>query len=237
MYEFETRIKYSEVDANQRLTTLGLIDYFQSCSTFQSEDMSVGIDYLNERHLAWIVVSYDVRIERLPKLGEYVHVQTWPYDMKGMFGYRNFAMADAEGNRIAYANSLWVLMDMEAGKPTKVPDELAAAYLAVSDPAIEMGRLSRKILLPDSMQNEEPIPVQRYFIDTNHHMNNGKYIMVAQSYLPDDFDTAQMRVEYRTEARLGDILYPQVGISDGTCTVALCDDGGKPHAIVAFTKR
>ncbi len=32
-----------------------------------------------------------------------------------------------------------------------------------------------------------PVPVADFFIDTNHHMNNGKYILVAKESVPEDF--------------------------------------------------
>jgi acyl-ACP thioesterase len=97
-----------------------------------------------------------------------------------------------------------------------------------------MPKKGRKILLPDDAVAEEGIPVQRYFLDTNHHMNNGKYIMVAESYLPEDFKVASFRVEYRNQAHLGDILYPYVSIADGKVTVSLCDAAKSVYASLEF---
>jgi acyl-ACP thioesterase len=232
MYEFESRIRYSEVDANQTLTILGLIDYFQNCSTFHSEDLDIGVDYLMANHVGWVVVSYQVIINRLPRLGEHVRIQTSPYSLKGMFGSRNYAMIDASGNRLAYADSLWVLMDLESGKPTRILPKIEERYELA--PAFDMPKKGRKILLPDDAVAEEGIPVQRYFLDTNHHMNNGKYIMVAESYLPEDFKVASFRVEYRNQAHLGDILYPYVSIADGKVTVSLCDAAKSVYASLEF---
>ena len=39
MYTFDGRIRYSEVDRKRALTVEKLIDYFQDCSSFQSEDL------------------------------------------------------------------------------------------------------------------------------------------------------------------------------------------------------
>ena len=38
MYKFDGRIRYSEVDSERKLTVEKMIDYFQDCSSFQSED-------------------------------------------------------------------------------------------------------------------------------------------------------------------------------------------------------
>ena len=36
MYEFDSRVRYSEVDHHGTMTVPALINYFQDCSTFQS---------------------------------------------------------------------------------------------------------------------------------------------------------------------------------------------------------
>ena len=49
MYQMESRIRYSETDADGRLTPEKLIDYFQDCSTFQSEDNGLGVERLRHK--------------------------------------------------------------------------------------------------------------------------------------------------------------------------------------------
>ena len=45
-YTTEGRIRFSEVDHTRRITLPGIVNYFQDCSTFQSEDLGLGIDAL-----------------------------------------------------------------------------------------------------------------------------------------------------------------------------------------------
>ena len=77
MYSFESRIRYSEVDQNQELSVTGIINYLQDCSTFQSEDLNLGVTYLQEHHRAWWLSSWQIVIERYPRLGEEIIVSTW----------------------------------------------------------------------------------------------------------------------------------------------------------------
>ena len=83
MYVFESRVRYSEIGADGRLTTEKLIDYFQDCSTFQSEDLGAGVKYLRDKNLAWIIVYWRAEILRMPGLGEKIRVGTLPYEMNG----------------------------------------------------------------------------------------------------------------------------------------------------------
>ena len=48
MYSFEGRVRYSECDDAGRLSLVSLINYFQDCSTFQSESLGLGIARLSE---------------------------------------------------------------------------------------------------------------------------------------------------------------------------------------------
>ena len=44
----------------------------------------MGIDYLAEKHRAWLLSSWQIVVDRYPKLGERIVVSTWPYDFKGI---------------------------------------------------------------------------------------------------------------------------------------------------------
>jgi medium-chain acyl-[acyl-carrier-protein] hydrolase len=65
-------------------------------------------------------------------------------------------------------------------------------------------------------------------------MNNGKYILVAEEYLPEDFKTESIRVEYKKAAVLGDLLYPEVYTQQNGVTIVLADAQKVPYAIIQF---
>lgn len=234
-YEFDSRIRYSEVDSEGKLTWLALMDYFQDCSVFQSEHLKIGVDYLAEHHQAWVLTSWQICLNRMPKLTDRVTTQTWAYEMKGFYGYRNFSMNDESGDRLAYANSIWALMDTQTGRPTKVPEEMAALY--GMEPQIPMECDERKIALPKEREAKDAFVVPAYFMDTNHHMNNSHYVEVALSYVPENFVIGQIRVEYRKAALCGDVMIPEVATENDKITVVLADENEKPYAIVEFVKR
>lgn len=234
MYQFESRIRYSEVDAECRLTISALLNYYQDCSVFHSESVGAGMEYLENNHLAWVLSAWQVCIEELPRLGEHVRIGTWAHGMKGFYGYRNFRMNRMDGSRLAYADSAWVLVDTAGGRPVRVPQELSEAY-GMEEP-LAMEREQGKLVIPQEMCAREPITVPEYFIDSNRHMNNEKYVMIAHEFLPKDFQIREFRVEYKKEAKLGDLIYPSVHIAGEEATVLLSDENGRPYAVAAFYK-
>ena len=236
-FEFKSRIRYSEVGEDKKLTLPGLINYFQDSSTFQSEGLGAGLNVMIERKKAWILAYWQIMVNRLPEMGEYVEIQTWPTGFKGFFGDRSFQMLSEKGEILAYANSIWIYLDVESGHPCRVEPEIAVLYDAVTKEAIEMEMGSRKIRLPEESQEQEHFLVVKSHLDTNHHVNNSQYISMAMEYLPEGFEVGQVRVEYRTQAVLHDEIVPQVYVEEDLCTVGLCNRERKPYAVLEFKKK
>ena len=216
----------------RRITLPGIVNYFQDCSTFQSEDLGLGIEHCSEKKRAWILSSWQVVVERYPKIGEKIQTSTWATDFNGLFGERNFCMTDSEGKDVAYANSLWVYMDMEKGRPSR-PEESEIAPYRVGDP-YEMEYESRKIALPKEAKELESFPVRRYHIDTNEHVNNCQYVQMALESLPKDKEVHQMRVEYKKSAVYGDVIYPRIAIEEDRTVIELCNEKARPYAVIEF---
>ena len=237
MYTFDSRIRYSEVDKNAELTIESLIDYFQDCSTFQTQDGPATMEYLRERNIAWVLNSWQIDIKRYPRLCEYVTIGTIPHELKGYFGVRNFFMDTKDGERLAVANSVWTLYDFEKNLPSKITQEIIDAYPV--EQKLDMEYADRKIKVPaegEVIKGQE-IEVRPHHLDTNNHVNNGQYIRMAIDSLPDrGMKVSSLRAEYKKQALLGDVLYPEIikvsNADEIAYTISLKDANGSPVCIV-----
>ena len=229
-YTFKSKVRYSELNQRGELTLPGLINYFQDCSTFQSEELGLGVNVLKEKKRAWILSYWQVVVERYPKMAEEITVGTFAYDFRGLFGERNFFMEDTDGNRIACANSLWVYMDLEKGRPVVPDPEDVDVYGEES--RLDMEYEGRKIRPPKESVDMPSFPVRRYHIDTNGHVNNCQYVQMALEMIPQEQIIRQVRVGYTKSAVLGDIIYPKYAQEADRSVVELCDESGKIYAIV-----
>lgn len=232
MYSFDSRVRYSEVDEDRKLSVTGMMNYLQDCSTFQSEDLGMGIDYLQKENRAWWLSAWQIVVSRYPELGEHITVSTWPYEFKGIYGYRNFTIRDADGAYLVKANSTWFFFDIAAGRPVRPEEKDIRGYGSGEEKRLEMDYAPRRIVLPDTCTVGEPIPVARHHIDTNHHVNNAQYVEIARELLPRETRIRELRVEYKKAAVLGDIMIPHISSRDGCETIALCDKEGTPYAVV-----
>lgn len=232
MYTFESRIRYSETDSEGKLTMASLINYFQDCSTFQSEELGLGLGYMKREHLVWVLSSWQIVVERYPDIGERVTIGTLPYEMKGFLGYRNFVMKDGDGRYLARANSLWSLLDTDTGRPRAVVEDMLRGYRL--EERIDMDYAPRRIAVPSGGEAEESLTVKKHHLDTNHHVNNQQFIGMAMEYLPEGFEVGQVRAEYKKQAFLDDVLTPVVSRNDDKIVVVLQDEAGRPYTIVEF---
>ena len=237
-YEIPGPVRLSETDEYGKLSLGALINRFQDCSTEQSEAIGAGPAHQISNGQAWILAYWQIDIHRLPGMGEKVTAATWAYEFSRFFGLRNFSLTAEGGSLLAGANSVWVFYDVRRGRPVNVPDWQAERY----DPEekLEMEYLPRKIHLPaEGIAREERfdgITVRRCHLDINHHVNNGQYVVMASEYLPDGFDVDRVRVEYRRQARRGEVLAARVlTMEDGrTIFVILEEEGESPYTLVEF---
>lgn len=233
MYVFDARIRYSEADCENKLTLEGLLNYFQDCSTFQSEDLGLGVKYLMELGQVWALSSWQIDVERYPEIGERVKVGTLPYDFKGFIGFRNFWMEDKEGRRIAAANSVWTLLDLKSGRPMRPSQEMIDGYRV--EPRLDMEYLPRKIAIPEGGEAGTELVITRHHLDTNYHVNNGQYVKIALEYPEEDFEVRRLRAEYKKQAYLDDVFCPVVCRREGSYVISLNDRKGEPYAVVELT--
>lgn len=232
MYNIETKVRYSECGENGKMKLSAIVNQFQDSSSEHSESLGVGMDYLKEQKRAWILNSWQIVIERYPKAHEDIVVSTWPTGFRGVFGPRNFCMKTPGGEMLAYANTLWVYLDIEKGMPTKPSEEEKTIY--GTEPPLEMEYTSRKIKLPEEAEVVDTVSVRKYHIDTNSHMNNSQYVLLAAEVLPEDFVARQVRVEYKKSAVYGDKIVIKMAEEETRIVVELSDENNVTYALVEF---
>lgn len=230
---FESRVRFSEVDETRCLSIKSIVDYMQDACTFQSEDLGEGIDYLNEKNLAWLLASWQIEVLRRPRLCDHIVISTWPSKIKGFFAYRCHAIESPSGEVYARANSIWFMMDQTTLHPVKIGQEQIDLYQP--EKRLDMPFAPRRVKLPGESEILPAIEVANHQIDINGHVNNSQYIQIAEDCLPPDFHhTGKIRVEYVNGAAAGDIIIPKVCRADDAVTVDLSMSDGKTYAAVEF---
>lgn len=206
--EREYEIQYYEIDYKKRLLITNLMNYLQDIAIRQSEDIGVGIDYLMQHDIAWVLYKWHIDMYRYPVYGEKVKVITKPYSFKKFYAYRVFEVVDLKGNVIGKAKSMWFLINIEKRRAIKIPEEMYKAFKIPKDKNDVLD--IEKINEPREIHSEKVFQVRYSDIDTNKHVNNVKYVEWAIEAVPLDivnkYVITSINTTYEKETTYGEIV-------------------------------
>ena len=232
MYEKEYTVRFSEVSPNACASLSSVVSYFQDTTMAHSNDVGQGVCELIDQGVAWLLASWHIKIERYPKYNEKIRVRTWATKFAGVYGYRDFEIADEYDNRIAIASSAWFLYNAKEQKISRVSPEVAAVYSPEENYVFSEGEA--RIRAPKQYKKVGEYVVRRCDLDTNNHVNNVHYIDFALDALPDNFEVHELKISYKKAAVLGDKINIGLDIAEGVYTCVLYDDDGNVNAVLAF---
>lgn len=237
MFEIKKTVSCSDVGTNGELTLGSAIDFMQDCSMFQLNSLKALAEYFDKYNIGMYLASRQVDIIRTPVYGENLIIRTWIYDCKRAYGYRNTIVYDEDGCPCIISYAIGAFINLLTEKPYCMPDDIIKS--APLYDKFPMEYLSRKIAIPKNeaiMAN--PMIVSKYHLDYNKHVNNAKYISIAEEYLPENFKTKRIRIEYKIPAKYKDILIPSIyRINENSIVVNLCNDQGGSYAVVEFNEK
>lgn len=120
MYTYNKKILFSDIDCSRKMTVEGIMNAMQDCVNINCESVGRGIDYMMSTGRTWFAVSWNIEIRRFPRMFENITVKTWPYSFAASIGMRNVVITDENNIDIVAADSMWTLMDMKTGHPTRI---------------------------------------------------------------------------------------------------------------------
>ncbi|HEK9106658.1 TPA: acyl-[acyl-carrier-protein] thioesterase [Streptococcus equi subsp. zooepidemicus] len=162
---------FCDVKADVKLPLL--LAHCLTVSARQSAKIGRGNEVLLQQYgLIWVVTDYDVTIDRMPRFGETVTIETQAISYNKLFCYRQFHIYDQAGQLIITVLSHFALLNPQTRKVAAIPDDLVAPYQADF-----VKKIKRPIKI-DELQDPMVQAYQvRYFdIDMNGHANNSKYL-------------------------------------------------------------
>jgi len=223
MYTWDTRILYSQLGPDGRLSLTGLLDLFQDIATLHAHEMGSGLEYLYSIDRAWIMSRWRVRLGNLPRCGDDVTVRTRAYECRRALNRRAFALVDGDGQVLAQADSLWTLIDTKTGGPVNAAD-IVQPYLTPGE-GPELGDLPRKVQLPEDAVAGQPFAITADLLDTNHHVNNVRSVALAMRFLPQDFAFTALAVDYHHPLLPHTVVTPLLAPTPRGFAVALTAGG------------
>ena len=94
MFEYNTIVGYSKLNRNKQVPLHEMVNYMQDCTTFHSESVGRGLQYMESIKKAWILKAYHIVQEKPIEVGQKITVGTSPSEFRGTFGERQFYIRD-----------------------------------------------------------------------------------------------------------------------------------------------
>ena len=214
VYREEILLRSKDVDLYRRLRLSRLFELLQEASIRHTEQLGMGREKTLDKGLLWVVTMQRCEIERLPEYDERITLSSWPGQMMHVFFPRWYRIADEQDNTLLSASALWMLVDQQTRKMV-FPDEWGVEIAGVTT--------GREIRLPSPLRRlpcteEAAFTVPYSYVDLNGHMNNVRYLDLAEDALPSELHERALRamqIEYCGEARLGAVLRLRWGREEG----------------------
>lgn len=223
MYTRDYQIRYSECGATQKLKVVNIFNYLQDVADEHALKLGISTGQLQDHGYAWILYRYRLKIFRYPLCGETIKVRTWPWMDRNLYEMRILEVRDSEGSMLFEANTCWLMIDTDKGKPVRLnkspfKDILKGKHEIIND--------LEEIPSLQKTESEIRFNVRLHDLDTNRHVNNAIYPEWVIETIPQwgenmvltgkyqSFRPAEIDINYKSPAVYGDIVHCQTAVDD-----------------------
>lgn len=167
---------------------------------------NMGYDWVFAHNMIWVEVQGEFEFIRRPRWKEEVTLRTNTGRASALLARRFVEMADAEGNVIARADLMWVLIDINSRRP--MPLKRAQLDLVQECPPT-INKSMAEFPADDSEELAKAYLVAgRRDVDFNGHINNSSYLTWALDTLPaaPGESPKRIRIQYKRESHAGEAM-------------------------------
>lgn len=145
-------------------------------------------NYMKENDLSWIILQYELNIERQPKAGETINIETYAAGYNRLFCYRHFNIYGEDKQKISDALVTFAWINIKKRKMVRLNPDIMSIYGAPKEDKIRRYTSPKR---PDNdIAKTTHFDIHYSDIDINNHVNNTVYVEWAIASLGIDFVNA-----------------------------------------------
>ncbi len=240
LHEIEMFERTVDIDADKcdggRLSILSLFRHLSEIMAENAESYGAGKAYHDAKNRLWVLLEYDIDIERLPAKGERVRLGTLPYAFWKVYGYRVYRIRSLDGEHLVSGKGKFTLIDTRKRAIVRPDADMLALFVDAHPEPL-------KLDFPDAPRHAGAAlfktceTIRKRHLDVNDHVNNAEYVGLAEQAVKQHFKTPvnarKVGVWYRRETKLRETLTIRgFKVEDG-CLVEM-HKGEALHARVWF---
>lgn len=213
-YNKEFIIPYYDCDKSGFARPVALLEYLVETSSIHSDSLGLGFKELIERDEGWVLSRWKVKLYTYPKARDKIKIETWTSGYKKFYAYREFKAYNEDGELLAKASTLWIFMDIERRRPTRISEGLYSSYSPVEEQNFDdFLKFTNEFREKSSMD----FRVRKTDIDYNEHVNNAKYLNWFLELIPlnvdEDYYLSELDIYYKKEIKYNHMIESRISES------------------------
>ncbi|MCB0572753.1 MAG: hypothetical protein KDC66_23455 [Phaeodactylibacter sp.] len=217
-YQRHYEVRTYEIDSQKRMNVPAIARLMQEAAMQNVIKMGLSVWDLEPHHISWVLMRKQIKITRMPVLGERIVVATYPSGFERMFTYRDYKVFDEAGKLLAASSSCWLLMDTASRRMAPLPDFILAYAKHMPPAEACLPRPETRLPAFKTPEYTRQFEVNWHDLDFNEHLNNTLYIKWMLDPLPPAVLTRQqlqkLDINYRAESQYQDVVQAQVQPSE-----------------------
>ncbi|HSM55062.1 MAG TPA: thioesterase family protein [Candidatus Sulfomarinibacteraceae bacterium] len=124
------RVQWSDVDPTGHVNNAVYVSYLEDCAVRDAASRGWSMArMMDEGGFGIVARRYRIRYRQQALLGDELEVATWISDVKRATAVRHYTIHRlSDGELLTRARALWVWVDSESGRPTRIPEQFAADF-------------------------------------------------------------------------------------------------------------
>lgn len=210
------QVKGYECDLQGEMALPALINALVHVSGMQSDSLGNTEESMSELGLSWIIVQYNITVDRMPKKGEPITLETEAVSYNRFFTYRVFRAFDEKDGLLVEIFTTFSIMNLETRKLVRVEKSLVEPYQA--DETRSLVRQPKPLPVDNEKKAEQLFRVRYLDIDGNKHVNNSKYFDWIINTVDLDFllnhQIKTINIKYEKEVEYGNMVTSEWSVND-----------------------
>lgn len=202
-------VRYTDCFYREHTNIVSILGFFneiaQEAGYYYDQEKNI----LKDESLAWIILNWDIDINRYPQYREQVKVCTIARSIDRFIAFRDFKLYNNTHQLLARGKSKWILLNLDKRKPAIARDYMYDLYgVSETKPPFEINKPKE---LKEHTQAPPLFRVRKRDVDGYEHVNNTVYAYWINESIPDDITAKKhlknLRLYYKRETTYpGDIL-------------------------------
>ena len=197
-------IESFDVDVKGRLKPQALFAYLTNSAWKHASLTDHGYQGLSALNQMWVLVKFQLSIDRFPKWGDQIMIETWGKGTEKLYALRDYRISLVGGGKLASATSAWMILDRDKRRPLRVDQMIFPWKTGVA----EMNTDLKKV--PELANGQPRATFHAAFsdIDPNGHVTAMRYLQWVMDSHPraflEDREPGSIEISFLAESAMDD---------------------------------